>query len=120
MPAWLAVIGNVIVVAGYLMVMWVFKTNTYTSRIVEVEAGQKVISTGPYAIVRHPMYVGAFFTYAFSPLALGSYWAFLPGLMILPVLIFRIFDEEKLLLRDLDGYREYTQKVKYRLMPGIW
>jgi protein-S-isoprenylcysteine O-methyltransferase Ste14 len=120
MPAWVAVLSNGIMIAGYLMVIWVFKTNTYTSRIVEVEAGQKVISTGPYAIVRHPMYVGAFFTYAFSPLALGSYWAFLPGVMILPVLIFRILNEEQLLLRDLDGYREYTQKVKYRLLPGVW
>jgi protein-S-isoprenylcysteine O-methyltransferase Ste14 len=120
MPAWVAIFCNGIVIAGYLMVLWVFKTNTYTSRIVEVEAGQKVITTGPYAIVRHPMYVGAFLTYAFTPLALGSYWAFIPGLMILPVLVFRIFDEEKLLLRDLEGYREYTQKVKYRMLPGVW
>ena len=120
MPAWMAILGDVIVVAGFLFVLWVFKTNTYTSRIVEVEAGQQVISSGPYAIVRHPMYVGAFLVYAASPLALGSYWAVLPGLMILPVLIFRILDEEKLLLRDLPGYREYTQKVTYRLLPGIW
>jgi len=120
MPAWFAILSNVIVIVGYLMVVWVFKTNTYTSRIVEVEAGQKVITTGPYAIVRHPMYVGAFLTYAITPLALGSYWAFIPGVMILPVLIFRILDEEKLLLRDLPGYQEYTQKVKYRLLPGVW
>lgn len=120
MPAWVAILADTIVAIGYLMVLWVFKTNTYTSRIIEVEAGQKVVSTGPYALVRHPMYVGAFLTYAFSPLALGSYWAFLPGVMILPVLIFRIFNEEKLLLRDLPGYREYTQKVRYRLLPGIW
>ena len=120
MPAWVAILADTIVAIGYLMVLWVFKANTYTSRIVEVETGQKVISNGPYAIVRHPMYVGAFLTYAFSPLALGSYWAVLPGLMILPVLIFRILDEEKLLLRDLPGYREYTQKVTYRLLPGIW
>jgi protein-S-isoprenylcysteine O-methyltransferase Ste14 len=120
MPVWVAMLGNAIVITGYLLVMWVFRVNTHTSRIVEVEAGQKVVSTGPYAIVRHPMYVGAFLTYAFTPLALGSYWAFIPGLMVLPVLIFRAIDEEKLLLRDLDGYREYTQKVKYRLLPGIW
>lgn len=120
MPAWVAILADTIVAIGYLMVLWVFKANTYTSRIIEVEAGQKVVSTGPYALVRHPMYVGAFLTYAFSPLALGSYWAFLPGVMILPVWIFRIFNEEKLLLRDLPGYREYTQKVRYRLLPGIW
>lgn len=120
MPVWVAILSNAIVILGYLMVLLVFKTNSYTSRIVEVEAGQKVISTGPYAIVRHPMYVGSFLTYAFTPLALGSYWAFIPGLMILPVLVFRIIDEEKLLLRDLRGYPEYTQKVKYRMLPGIW
>ena len=120
MPAWVAILANLIVIVGYLLVVWVFKTNSYTSRIVEVESGQKVITTGPYAIVRHPMYVGAFLTYAFTPLALGSYWAFIPGVMILPVLIFRILDEEKLLLHDLPGYREYTQKVKNRLLPGIW
>jgi protein-S-isoprenylcysteine O-methyltransferase Ste14 len=120
MPAWVAILCNGVVGAGYLMVLWVFKTNSYTSRIVEVEAGQKVISSGPYAIVRHPMYVGAILTYAFTPLALGSYWAFIPGVMILPVLIFRIIDEEKLLMRDLPGYQGYTQKVKYRLLPGIW
>ncbi len=120
MPAWMAILADTIVAIGYLMVLWVFKANTYTSRIVEVETGQKVISNGPYAIVRHPMYVGAFLVYAASPLALGSYWAVLPGLMILPVLIFRILDEEKLLLRDFPGYREYTQKVTYRLLPGIW
>lgn len=120
MPAWVAILGDVIVVAGYQMVFWVFRTNSYTSRIVEVEAGQKVISSGPYALVRHPMYVGAILTYAFSPMALGSYWAVLPGLLILPVLVFRIINEEKLLMSDLDGYCEYTQKVKYRLLPGIW
>ncbi len=120
MPAWLAVLGNAIVIIGYMMVLWVFKTNTFTSRIIEVESDQKVITTGPYAIVRHPMYVGAFLTYAATPMALGSYWAILPGLMILPVLVFRILDEEKLLLRDLSGYKEYTHKVKYRLLPGVW
>ena len=120
MPAWFAILSNMVVILGYLMVLWVFKTNSYTSRIIEVEAGQKVISTGPYAIVRHPMYVGALLTYAFTPLALGSYWAFIPGVMILPVLILRILDEENLLLRDLPGYLEYTRKVKYRLLPGVW
>lgn len=120
MPVWAAILFDGIVIIGYLLVLWVFKINTYTSRIIEVDAGQKVITTGPYAIVRHPMYVGAFLTYAFTPLALGSYWAFIPGVMILPVLMFRILDEEKLLLAELPGYREYTQKVNYRLLPGVW
>ena len=120
MPAWGAILANLVVIIGYLLVIWVFRTNSYTSRIVEVEAGQTVVSSGPYALVRHPMYVGAFFCYAFSPLALGSYWAFLPGLMILPVLVVRLINEEAVLLRELPGYREYTQKVKYRLLPGVW
>lgn len=120
MPAWGAIAADGVVILGYLLVIWVFKTNTFTSRVVEVEAGQHTITSGPYAIVRHPMYVGAFLTYAFSPLALGSYWAFIPGLMILPVLIFRIIDEEKLLIQELPGYPEYVQKVRFRLFPGIW
>ncbi len=120
MPIWLAILGDVLVIIGYLLVIWVFSVNTYASRIVEVAADQKVISTGPYAVVRHPMYVGVFLVYGVSPLALGSYWALLPALMILPVLVLRIVNEEKFLLQDLNGYREYTQKVRYRLLPGIW
>lgn len=105
---------------GYYLIFLVFKENAYTSRIIEVEQGQKVISSGPYAIVRHPMYSGVILMYSFTPVALGSWWALIPSLMIIPTLVFRILNEEQTLKRDLPGYTEYTQKVKYRLVPGIW
>ena len=88
--------------------------------MVEVDANQKVVSTGPYAIVRHPMYSGISLMYIASPLALGSYWALIPALFIVPLLMARIRNEEQVLLRDLPGYAEYRHKVKYRLLPGIW
>jgi protein-S-isoprenylcysteine O-methyltransferase Ste14 len=110
-----------LVFIGYLMIVMVLRENSYASRVVEVTAGQKVIDTGPYAVVRHPMYLGALVLYAFSPLALGSYWAVLPIWMIIPIItILRIPNEEEVLKRELPGYEEYMQKVKYRLVPGIW
>jgi protein-S-isoprenylcysteine O-methyltransferase Ste14 len=116
-----AVLGaDVLVILGYVLVFLVFKENPFASRVVEVEPDQKVISTGPYALVRHPMYLGTSIMWLATPVALGSYWA-LPVFLILPiVLVYRIRNEEEVLLRELPGYREYTQKVRYRLIPGIW
>jgi len=89
--------------------------------VVEVEKGQKVVDTGPYAVVRHPFYLGSIILYVASPLALGSYWALLPMLMIIPMLTFmRIPNEEQVLRRELPGYEEYMQRVKYRVLPGVW
>ncbi len=88
--------------------------------MVEVEEGQKVIDTGPYAVVRHPMYLGILVLYIFSPLALGSYWAVLPMLLMIPILVARLRNEETVLVRDLPGYSDYMQRTKYRLVPGIW
>ena len=119
-PFPLALTGLALVLLGYLMILYVFITNSYASRVVEVEKGQRVITTGPYALVRHPMYVGVIFFYGITPIALGSYWAMIPSLLIIPILVVRIIDEEKELLEDLAGYREYTQKVRYRLVPGLW
>ena len=114
------IIADLFIFIGYLLFFLVLKENTYASRIIEVEKGQKVISTGPYAIIRHPMYVAVLTMYVLSPLALGSYWAVL-AILPLPVLvIFRIKSEEKILIDKLPEYREYTQKVKYRLIPYIW
>ena len=112
--------ADVLVIIGYALVFLVFKENPFASRVVEVEHEQKVISTGPYALVRHPMYLGTSIMWLATPIALGSYWA-LPVFLILPiVLVYRIMNEEEVLLRELPGYREYTQMVKYRLIPGIW
>ena len=98
----------------------VFRENHYAARVVEVEQGQKVIDTGPYAIVRHPMYLGILVLYIVSPLALGSYWAVLPMLLMIPILVARLRNEETVLVRDLPGYADYMQRTKYRLVPGIW
>lgn len=116
-----AVLGaDVLVILGYVLVFLVFKENPFASRVVEVEPDQKVISTGPYALVRHPMYLGTSIMWLATPVALGSYWA-LPVFLILPiVLVYRIRNEEEVLLRELPGYREYTMTVKCRLIPGIW
>ena len=119
-PLFIQVVSFILVLIGYLMVLNVFKANSYASRVVEVDAGQKVISTGPYAIVRHPMYSAVIVLYFFTPLALGSYWAVIPATLFLLVFIPRILDEEKELVDNLEGYREYRQKVKYRLIPGVW
>ena len=112
--------ADILVMVGYALVFLVFRENPFASRVVEVEQGQSVISTGPYALVRHPMYLGTSIMWLATPIALGSFWA-LPIFLILPVvLVYRIMNEEEVLLRELPGYREYTRKVKYRLIPGIW
>jgi len=94
--------------------------NSFASRVVEVSEGQTVISTGPYSVVRHPMYSGVLLMYLVTPIALGSYWGLLPVSVLPLLLIYRIKNEEILLCKELDGYLEYTMKVKYRLIPYIW
>jgi protein-S-isoprenylcysteine O-methyltransferase Ste14 len=112
--------ADLLVILGYALVFLVFKENPFASRVVEVEHDQRVISTGPYALVRHPMYLGTSIMWLATPIALGSFWA-LPVFLILPlVLVYRILNEEEVLCKELPGYREYTQTVKYRLIPGIW
>lgn len=105
---------------GYCMILWVFKENSYASRTIEVMEGQKVITTGPYSIIRHPMYLGVLVMYLLTPVALGSWWAVPIFSLYIPLLVWRIYSEEKVLLRDLPGYYEYCQKRRYRLLPLIW
>ena len=119
-PMWLVLAADGIVLAGYGIIVLVFRENRYASRVVEVAQGQQVIDTGPYAVVRHPMYVGTLLMYFLTPLALGSYWALLPATLILPLLIVRIRNEETVLTRDLVGYAAYMQRTRYRLVPYIW
>jgi protein-S-isoprenylcysteine O-methyltransferase Ste14 len=119
-PPFVSIIANAFFFAGYMVFFWVLVTNSFVSRVVEVESGQKVISSGPYALVRHPMYSGVIIMYLASPVALGSYWALIPAVLIVPLLVARIYNEEQVLQNDLPGYVEYLQKVKYRLLPGIW
>ncbi len=96
------------------------QVNSFLSRVIEVAEDQRVIDTDVYGIVRHPMYVGMIVLYAISPIVLGSWWAVIPALVIIPVIVARILDEEKALEQDLPGYVEYKQKVKYRLIPFVW
>lgn len=119
-PFELVVAADAVAVLGYAIVFWVFKTNSYAGRTIMVEKGQKVISSGPYSIIRHPMYAGASLMYLATPLALGSFVAVLPFLLWLPLLFIRIKNEEELLQRELKGYKEYCRKVKCRLVPGVW
>jgi protein-S-isoprenylcysteine O-methyltransferase Ste14 len=119
-PIPLVLAADAVVFLGYLFVFLVFRENSYASRIVEVEAGQRVITTGPYALIRHPMYLGVLLMYLATPLALGSWWA-LPVFLLLPVfLVSRIRNEEEVLTRELPGYAEYCEKVHYRLIPRVW
>lgn len=119
-PVWLVIAANAIVFLGYIFIILVFKENSYASTIIQVEKEQRVITTGPYAIVRHPMYLGLLLMILFTPLALGSYWAVIPALLCIPMNVFRIKGEEEVLLRDLTGYKDYCLKTRYRLVPLIW
>ena len=119
-PVWAVIAGDIIIVLGFWIFDRVLRENSFASRVIEVEQGQKVIDSGPYATVRHPMYLGVTLIYAFTPLALGFWWMVLPALSIIPILAVRIRNEEQVLARDLPGYGEYLQKVKYCLLPGVW
>ncbi len=119
-PTSVVLIGDVLVVVGLGITLLVVQQNSYAAATITVEADQEVVSTGLYGLVRHPMYFGALIMAVGIPLALDSYWGlvvFMPGLI---VLAFRIVDEEKALTQELDGYIEYTQKVRYRLVPYAW
>lgn len=119
-PLPVVILGDILVVVGFYLVLVVYKENTYTSATIEVAENQKVISTGPYALVRHPMYASASLYLIGTPLALGSYWGFLALVFMMPFLIWRLFDEEKFLAKSLPGYIEYQKKVQYRLVPYVW
>ncbi|MGA3061527.1 MAG: isoprenylcysteine carboxylmethyltransferase family protein [Candidatus Bathyarchaeia archaeon] len=119
-PAYLTIAGDVFVVLGLLTVFLVFKENSYTSVTIEVNKEQKVVSTGPYGVVRHPMYSGALLMMLFTPIALGSFWGLLAFIPMFAVIAFRLLEEEKFLAKNLPGYDEYCQKVHYRLVPFIW
>jgi len=120
MQIWIAIISSLVAFAGYIFIIFVFKENSYASTVIQVENEQHVITTGPYSIVRHPMYLGMIVMSIFMPLALGSYWATIPMLLIIPIIIFRIKAEEEVLLRSLKGYKDYCLKTCYRLIPLIW
>jgi protein-S-isoprenylcysteine O-methyltransferase Ste14 len=116
----LVLASDVLALLGLGIVFLVFRENSYTSATIETTDNQPVISTGPYAVVRHPMYAGAFLFLISTPLALGSYWALLSVVVLVFVIVLRLLDEERFLSQRLPGYGEYLSKIKYRLIPFIW
>jgi protein-S-isoprenylcysteine O-methyltransferase Ste14 len=119
-PTSVVVLGNVLVAIGFWLIFWVFRANSFASSTIELSAGQRVIDTGPYALVRHPMYAAALVMFFGIPLALGSWWGLLTLLPLAAVLVVRLLDEEVFLERNLPGYTEYCAKVRCRLLPGVW
>ena len=115
-----ALVGDVLVLLGWFGIFLVFRENSFSSATIELAADQRVISTGPYAWVRHPMYGSALVMLLGIPIALGSWWGVLIVVAMLPVLIWRLLDEERFLVRNLSGYAEYQRRVRYRLLPLIW
>ena len=119
-PIWLSLAAAGLFLVGYAMYAEVMRENAYLSRTVEVQEGQKVISTGLYGVVRHPMYLATLLMFLPMPLVLGSFWGLIPFAIYPVAIIVRILNEEKVLSKGLEGYAEYTKKVKYRLIPFIW
>ncbi|QRY45499.1 Protein-S-isoprenylcysteine O-methyltransferase Ste14 [Mycobacterium sp. 88mf] len=119
-PTAVVVLGNVLVAVGLILAQTVVFQNSFAGASIQVEDEQQLVSTGLYGLVRHPMYFGAVLMMFGTPLALGSYWALLVSIVSIPVFGIRITDEEKMLRAELDGYDEYTQKVRYRLLPYLW
>lgn len=120
LPLIVIVISDVAVFFTYLFVINVLLKNRYASRTVEVEEDHKLITTGPYKIIRHPMYLAVLIMFISTPFTLGSYWASIGNVFIISPFIARIINEEKLLIKQLKGYKKYTEEVKYRLIPGLW
>jgi protein-S-isoprenylcysteine O-methyltransferase Ste14 len=120
MASGLALAGDGLVAIGWLAFYFVFRENSFSSATIELAPDQRVISTGPYARVRHPMYAGALVMLAGIPIALGSWWGVLITVAVVPALIWRLLDEERFLASNLPGYAEYLNSVRYRLIPGVW
>jgi protein-S-isoprenylcysteine O-methyltransferase Ste14 len=112
--------GDVLVIVGFALIARVYRENTFTSATIEIAESQTVVSTGPYAIVRHPMYASALLYLVGTPLALGSYWGLVPIAAMLPFLVWRLLDEEQMLSIELPGYAEYRKRVRHRLVPFVW
>lgn len=119
-PGWIVWLGVAIFLFSYILYAEVMRENVYLSRIIEVQKGQKVVDTGLYSIVRHPMYAATLFMFLAIPLILGSVISFLIMLLYIPIIRLRIRNEEHLLESELAGYKEYKRRVRYRLIPYLW
>jgi protein-S-isoprenylcysteine O-methyltransferase Ste14 len=119
-PPYACLIGDWLVAISFVFVFRVLKVNSYSASTIQVAEHQKVVSTGPYALIRHPMYAGSLPMVVGTPLALGSWWGLGALILFIPALLWRLLDEEKYLKKNLPGYTEYTRKVQYRLVPRLW
>jgi protein-S-isoprenylcysteine O-methyltransferase Ste14 len=119
-PFSLSILFTLVMIVGFVMLFFVLKQNSYASRKIEIQEGQQIIDTGLYALIRHPMYLSLIITFVFTPIILGSWYAFIPIIFIPFLLTFRINYEEKELQKGLEGYNLYMKKVKYKLIPFIW
>ncbi|MGA2300642.1 MAG: isoprenylcysteine carboxylmethyltransferase family protein [Candidatus Acidiferrum sp.] len=119
-PLWLVLLCQALILGALLLGGWVMKVNSFASRTIQVEAGQKVISTGPYRMVRHPLYSGSLVMWLATPLALGSYIAWPAFALLIPFYVLRLLNEEKILRQELPGYPEYCQHTRFRLVPFDW
>lgn len=120
LPTALVLAGDAFVLVGFALTFRVFMANTFTAATIKVEPGQRVIATGPYAFVRHPMYTAAMLGYLATPFALGSRWALVPAVLVCASIVARLLDEERHLRERLPGYDVYSRSVRYRLLPRIW
>ncbi|MGC1864181.1 MAG: isoprenylcysteine carboxylmethyltransferase family protein [Methylocystis sp.] len=119
-PAFLTIAADLLILLGLYIVFLVYRENSFSSATIEVAADQRVISTGPYAVVRHPMYSGSFLYLLATPLALGSWWGLLAAAGLAPFFAWRLFDEERLLKEKLPGYADYCSRTRWRLIPGVF
>jgi protein-S-isoprenylcysteine O-methyltransferase Ste14 len=120
LPPYVSIVCAVVMFTGYMAFIKTMLHNEYASRVIEIQKGQKLIDTGPYAVIRHPMYASGMLMYIFIPLVLGSWWGEIPMLLIPVNLTIRLLDEERMLIKELKGYKRYMKKVKYRLIPWVW
>jgi protein-S-isoprenylcysteine O-methyltransferase Ste14 len=120
LPLWVTGFSQAVVFGGYAMTFWVVKVNRFAARTIQVEPNQKVISSGPYRLVRHPMYLGGCAIFLFTPLALGSYFTLPAFILIIPLIVLRLLNEEKILRQELPGYAEYCLRTRFRLIPLLW
>lgn len=120
LPTWLSIVGIALLAIGLTVAVWVVVQNAWAAATITVESGQELVSTGFYGVVRHPMYSGAILMLVGLPLGLGSWWAAIPAAVGVVALIVRTIDEEVMLRDELAGYPEYTEQVRYRVLPGVW
>lgn len=119
-PAWLSLLALVLIMGCQFLFVWVVDTNRFAAAVIQVEPGQKIVDAGPYHYVRHPMYAGGLVQAFHTPLALGSLVVWPLFVLLIPILVWRLLNEENLLRQSLPGYPEYCRRTRYRLLPGVW